>query len=57
MYGKLMFTWLVLRLGVRCDVFDGREERCLILCCPVSHEILDLFESVSESFPTFFWIK
>ena len=57
MYGKRMFTLLVLGLGVRYDVFDCREERCLIMCCPVFHEILDLFESVSEGFPTFFWIK
>ena len=23
LYGKLLFTWLGLVLGVRCDVFDG----------------------------------
>ena len=44
-------------LAVAGDVFDG-----VFLCCPffqrdVLDEIWDLIESVSEGFPTYFYIK
>ena len=49
LYGKLLFTWLSLVVSVMvsfCAVLFQRD---------VLDEILDLIESVSEGFPTYFF--
>ena len=48
---------IAVHLAVACDVYDG-----VFLCCPffprhVLDEILNLIESVSESFPTYSYVK
>ena len=50
-----MYTKIAVHLAVAGDVYDG-----VFLCCPfsprdVADEILDLIESVSEGFPTYFF--